>query len=90
MNVFEFIADGYKYGIAAQTFEEAEQFLFDEYADTYESHKEIPKSEWDKPFITMYEDNDTTTEPFILSINDVLSSNEPQILYSTDDCVTGW
>lgn len=90
MKVFEFIADGYKYGIASQTFEEAEKFLFDEYADTYESQKEIPSIEWDKPFITMYEDNDTSSEPFNVSINDVLCGNEPQIIYSTDDCVTGW
>ncbi len=87
MVVFEFIADEYKYGIAAQTFEKAKQFLIDEYTDDYKSYKEIPKTEWDDRFITFYEDNDSSSEPFLASINDVIIGEEPQIVYSTDPYV---
>jgi len=82
MKVFQFKNENEVYGIAAKTQELAISYYIEELNHVYEEMQEIPESEWDKKIITMWEDNDTTTKPYKVSIREIIIGNEAQIIFS--------
>ena len=85
MKVFKITKGTEFYGIYAETQELAIEYYNEEVGeDTYDSIKEIPESEWHIQNIHEYEDNDTSTEPFLVSINDVICGEETQLVFSNN------
>jgi len=86
MKVFKFINGNEFYGIYAKTQELAINHYNEETGeDSYDLIKEIPESEWHIQNIYEYEDNDTSTEPFLVSINDIICGEETQLIFSNVD-----
>lgn len=85
MIVFKFFSQGYFYVFAAKTEEEAKMLFYDLFFD-YEIEKTelIPESEWDKQEIAIWEDDNRDTDPFYVSIHDLICGEEPQFLYTND------
>lgn len=85
MKVFKITIENYIYAIYAENIEDAITFLSEEIGifDDYKIEK-IPESEWDKKDIKIYEDNDTSTEPFYVSIREEICGNEAQLLFTND------
>ena len=86
MKVFKFYTDGYIYSIYSKTEEQAATFLQEEigYFEIEKPTEEIPESEWDRKNIKIYEDNDTSKEPFYVSIREEIIGNETQLVYTND------
>ena len=85
MKVFKITIENYFYAIYAENIEDAITFLSEEIG-VFNDYKieEIPESEWDKKDIKIYEDNDTSTEPFYVSIREEIIGNETQLVYTND------
>ena len=86
MKVFKFYTGGYIYSIYSKTEEQAAIFLQEEigYFEIEKPTEEIPESEWDRKNIKIYEDNDTSTEPFYVSIREEICGKEAQLLFTND------
>ena len=82
MKVFKFYCGETTYGFGAQTKELAIAEFVEQTGDIYTVCEEITQKDWDKKTIKMWEDNDFETEPFMVSINDVLLGSEPQMIFS--------
>jgi len=82
MKAFQFKKENEIHGVAAETEQLAVNYYTEEINDLYEEVEEIPESEWDKKTITMWEDNDTTTKPYKVSIREIIIGNEAQIIFS--------
>ena len=82
MKAFQFKNENEIHGVAAETEQLAVNYYTEEINDLYEEVEEIPESEWDKKIITMWEDNDTTTKPYKVSIREIIIGNEAQIIFS--------
>ena len=85
MKVFKITIENYFYAIYAENIEDAITFLFEEIG-VFNDYRieEIPESEWDKKDIKIYEDNDTSTEPFYVSIREEICGKEAQLVYTND------
>ena len=85
MKVFKITIENYIYAIYAKNIEDALIFLSEEIG-IFNNYKieEIPESEWDKKDIKIYEDNDTSKEPFYVSIREEIIGNETQLVYTND------
>ena len=85
MKVFKITIENYIYAIYAKNIEDALIFLSEEIG-IFNNYKieEIPESEWDKKDIKIYEDNDTSTEPFYVSIREEICGKEAQLLFTND------
>ena len=85
MKVFKITIENYIYAIYAKNIEDALIFLSEEIG-IFNNYKieEIPESEWDKKDIKIYEDNDTSTEPFYVSIREEICGKEAQLVYTND------
>jgi hypothetical protein len=85
MKVFKITIENYFYAIYAENIEDAITFLSEEIG-VFNDYKieEIPESEWDKKDIKIYEDNDTSTEPFYVSIREEICGKEDQLLFTND------
>lgn len=58
MKVFKFYCENYYYAYTGETEEEAKECLFEENGEMeIEKIEEIPESEWDEKFISIWEDN---------------------------------
>ena len=85
MKVFKITIENYFYAIYAENTEDALMFLSEEIGNfDYSEIQEVPESEWDKRDIKIYEDNDTSKEPFYVSIREEIIENETQIVYTND------
>jgi activator of HSP90 ATPase len=85
MRVFKISIGEYIYGIYAKDSVEAISFLHEEIGYLkVDKIQEIPESEWDKKDIKIYEDNDTSTEPFFVSIREEICGNEAQLIFTND------
>jgi len=86
MKVFKIYTGGYFYAIYSTTEEQAVIFLQEEigYFEIEKPTEEIPESEWNVKNIMIYEDNDTSTEPYYVSIREEICGKEDQLLYSND------
>lgn len=82
--VFEFVKKGYTYTIKAKSKEEARQYLADELDIKIKNCIEIQESEWDKPSIKVYEDNNTDNEPYFMSIREAFHSKEAELICTND------
>ena len=84
MKAFKFYCGETFYCFAAKT-EELAIAEFEEYTgDEFTNLEEIPKSEWDKKNISIWEDNNFDTEPFLISIKESIVGTEPQLIYTND------
>ena len=85
MKVFKITIENYFYAIYAENIEDAVSFLSEEIGvfDNY-NIEEIPENEWDKKDIKIYEDNDTSTESFYVSIRENICGKETQLVYTND------
>ena len=85
MKVFKITIENYFYAIYAENIEDAITFLAEEIG-VFNDYRieEIPESEWDKKDIKIYEDNDTSKEPFYVSIREEIIGNETQLVYTND------
>ena len=85
MKVFKITIENYFYAIYAENIEDAITFLSEEIG-VFNDYRfeEIPESEWDKKYIKIYEDNDTSTEPFYVSIREEICGKEAQLVYTND------
>ena len=85
MKVFKITIENYFYAIYAENTEDALTFLSEEIG-VFNDYKieEIPESEWDKKDIKIYEDNDTSTESFYVSIREEICGKETQLVYTND------
>ena len=85
MKVFKITIENYFYAIYAENIEDAITFLSEEIG-VFNDYRieEIPESEWDKKDIKIYEDNDTSKEPFYVSIREEIIGNETQLVYTND------
>ena len=85
MKVFKITIENYIYAIYAKNIEDALIFLSEEIG-IFNNYKieEIPESEWDKKDIKIYEDNDTSTEPFYVSIREEICGKEAQLVFTND------
>ena len=85
MKVFKITIENYFYAIYAENIEDALTFLSEEIGNfDYSEIQEVPESEWDKKDIKIYEDNDTSTEPFYVSIREEICGKEAQLLFTND------
>jgi len=84
MKVFKFYYDDCHTAFSGTDQAEATE-AFIEYLGDVEIDKieEIPETEWDKPFILIYEENDPETEIFKVSIREQLE-NTPTLIFSND------
>ena len=85
MKVFKITIENYFYATYAENIKDAIAFLSEEIG-VFNDYKieEIPESEWDKKDIKIYEDNDTSTEPFYVSIREEICGKEAQLVYTND------
>lgn len=72
--------DGYTYTISAEGPTEAMECLLEMSDMEIIRIKLVPETEWDEKTIKMYEDNDTDTEPFFMSIRECMEGNEPTFI----------
>jgi hypothetical protein len=84
MKVFKFYCGETIYAFGAETKELAITEFEEQTGDVYTVCEEIPKEEWDKKTIFIWEDNNFNNKPFKVSINDVLCGSEPQMIFSND------
>jgi len=82
MKVFKFNCGKTTYAFGAETKELAISEFEEQIGDEFTDIDEIPKEEWDKKTISMWEDNDFDKKPFKVSINDIICGNEPQIIFT--------
>lgn len=82
--IFEFAQNGKFYSIKAESKNEAVNFLKDEHGIDIKNCYEIPESEWDKPIIKMYEDNNRENEPFLISLREAFNENTTELLCTND------
>jgi hypothetical protein len=85
MKVFKFKCGEYFYAYSGETEQAAREALIEEHnPKMIGSVDEIPESEWDKKFISMYEDNDHSKEPFKISIREAMNGNTPELVFTND------
>ena len=85
MKVIKFYAGEYFYAVAALTDEEAEAYLFECAGEMdIDKAEEIPESDWDEKIIEMYEDNDTESAQFFVSIREEICGTHPQLIFTND------
>ena len=87
MRLFKYTLDSYHYAQSGNDETEARkelaEFLGVEEKDLTLS-EEILKDKWDEKTITCYEDNNIENEPFMISINDIIDSKYPMIVFTND------
>ena len=84
MKAFKFYANDYFYAYSGETEEEAKNTMLEEMGETQiDNVEEIPESEWDKPMISVYEDNDLEGDPFMVCIIDLISDTS-EMLFTND------
>lgn len=84
MRVFRFRTDEHQYVISGVNEEAAHEEFYDLGLGPLVSCEEVPESEWDERYIKLYEDNDTSTEPFYCSIRELLSEFSSELISTTD------
>lgn len=84
MKVFKFYCGQSIYCFAAETKEGAIEKFTEDIGDQFTVCEEIPESDWDEKFIKIYEDNDTRNKPLILSIREIITGSEPQMVFTND------
>lgn len=85
MKVIEFKVNGFRYGYIGPSKKEIRDFVKEQFGDTkFDEVVDIPENEWDKKTIAIYEDNNFDTEPYFLSIREIVVGNETQMIYSND------
>ena len=89
MKVFKFYFGELYYAYAAQTKGEAVEQLKEEISDAFDLCEEIPESDWDKPMISIWEDNDFGKEPYKISIREAMCGADAQMIFSNDSDTWG-
>lgn len=84
MKVLKFWVSEYFYAYSGETEEQAKELFEEEQGIMPDRAEEIPESEWDEKTILMWEDNDLETEPFKVSIRDVLTES-PCMIFTNDN-----
>lgn len=85
MKVFKFHSGDSFWAYSGQNIGIALNQLFDEVGEMdIDKIREIPESEWDKKTISIWEDNDMSTEPFKVSIREQMSGNYPQQIFTNE------
>lgn len=89
MRVFKFTIENLHYAVSGKDREAALKHLREEVFVSYEaseieSEEEIPKEKWNDKTITVYEDNDQESDPFMCSINDIMDKKFPMLIYTND------
>lgn len=84
MIVIKCFAEGYHYDYSAESIEEGLEAFKDEMGMDPESWEEIPEEKWDERLIQCYGDNDTTNEPFQMTIREAAMSGAPQMIFTND------
>lgn len=84
MIVIKCFAEGYHYAYSADSTEEALEAFKNEMGMDPECWVEIPEEKWDERFIQCYEDNDTTNQPFLMTIRETAMSGAPQMIFTND------
>lgn len=89
MKVIKFNVGAYFYAIYGENREDILKFLIeDSHAISNESEidyeEEITNNKWDEKTIEVREDNDIESEPFLVSINDVLVEGATDIVFTND------
>lgn len=84
MKVFKFYSGDFFYAYSGETEEEAKQVMLDDIGEMeIDDVEEIPESQWDEKMIKNWEDNDFETEPYMVSIREVLS-DKPCMIFTND------
>ena len=86
MRVFKITCGDYYYGYTGGTpIQAIDNFKAELGEDEIDEIEEIPESEWDKKEITIYEDNDTSKNPFFVSIREVMDNScFPSMIFTND------
>lgn len=84
MKVFKFYCGELYYAYAAQTKEEAITQFTEETGDQFTVCEEIPESDWDKPMINIWEDNDFGKEPYKISIREAICGSDAHMIFSNN------
>lgn len=85
MKVFKFYSDDLYYAYSGLTEELAKNQLLEDFGEMQiDKVEEIPESEWDKRFINMWEDNDTETEPYQVTIREQLFGEDSTLIFTND------
>jgi hypothetical protein len=86
VKVYEFSRNGYSYKVKAESKEQAKKCLNGLGVDI-KNCIEIPKAEWDKKTVKMYEDNNTENEPFYISLRELFNEEEAELLCTNDPVI---
>lgn len=84
MKVIKFWCGDTFYAFAAETEELAKAKFEEEIGEDITETEEIPETEWDNKNIACWEDNDTSKEPFFMSIHEIICGIEPQMVFTND------
>jgi hypothetical protein len=85
MKVFKFYSLDLYYAYSGENWQQARAALFSDYGEMpIKRIEEIPETQWNDKFINMWEDNDFNNEPEKLSINDLMTGNLPELIFTND------
>ena len=84
MKVFKFWVSEYFYAYSGETEEQAKELFEEEQGVMPDRVEEIPESEWDEKIISMWKETDLETEPFEVSIREVLTEY-PCMIFTNDN-----
>ena len=85
MKVFKFSSGDTYWAYSGETVGIAMNQLFDEVGEMdIDNIEEIPESEWDELKISIWEDNDTSKEPFKISIRNQMTGDYPQQIFTNE------
>lgn len=82
--IFQFSMNGKSYSVKSESKDEAINFLKVEHDIDIKNCFEIPGSEWDKPTIEMYVDNDKEKKPFYITLREAFNENTTELLCTND------
>lgn len=86
MIIIKFTCDDLYYVIAAESKEQAEQHLREEWSsEAITSTEEIPESKWDVKDIKVYPENNLRRKPFKISLREAICLPLPELIYTNDD-----
>jgi len=85
MRVFKFLCGEYFYAYSGKDEQEAREALIEEQSPTMIGPaQEIDETDWDRKFISMYEDNDHAKKPFKISIREAMTGGTPELIFTND------
>lgn len=85
MRVFKFYSGELFYAYSGHDETEAQKALFDDLGEmTIDDVEEIPEDEWDYKSIKIWDDNDMSQEPFLVSIREMLIGDMPTMVFTND------